>query len=338
LRRIQAQKMSSFDDYEIVETPVPTPGEGQAVVRVAACGVGYVEALTALGGYQLKAPLPFTPGGEVSGTVSAVGPGVTGLKVGDRVMTYLAGGGMTEYGLAPAASLTVIPKALSFEQAAAGRTNMGTVLHALKDRARIQPGERLLVIGAAGGVGVAAVQVGRLMGVEVIAVASSEEKRAFALEHGAHAAIDTEVEGWRDRLKVITGGKGVDVVLDPVCGPLFELAFRSLAWNGRHLVVGFVGGIPELKANLTLMKGAALMGVDIRQFGIFEPEKSRANGEQVLDWLESGVISPPVGRVFPFEDYRLCMAFALSGKNLGKTVLSMRPVEGGSGAGLARRL
>ena len=315
--------MSSFEDYQIIEAPIPTPGEGQVVIRVAACGVGYVEALTALGGYQLKAPLPFTPGGEVSGTVSAAGPGVTDLRAGDRVMTYLAGGGMVEYGLARAVNVTRIPDSLSFEQAATVRTNTQTALHALRDRGRIAPGERLLVFGAAGGVGVATIQVGRLLGAEVIAVASTEEKRAFALQHGAHAVIDTQPEGWRDRLKEITGGKGIDVILDPVCGPLFELGFRSLAWNGRHLVVGFVGGIPTLKANLTLMKGAALMGVDLRQFRIFEPERSQANARQVEAWLNAGELVPPVGRLFPFDEYRQAMAFALSGKNLAKTVLVM---------------
>jgi NADPH2:quinone reductase len=319
---IQADSLSSFDDYRIVEAPTPDPGPGEVLLRIVACSVGYVDALTALGGYQVKPPLPFTPGGEVSGVVERVGLGASSELLGARVAAYVAGGGFRDYAVSAARAVTRIPASVSFEQAASYRTNYSTALHGLRDRGRLKAGERLLVTGAAGGVGLAAVQLGRLMGAEVIAVASSGEKRDFTLYHGAHHVLDTEPGGWRDRLKAVTGGKGVDVVYDPVCGPLFELAFRSLSWGGRHLVVGFVGGpIPALPANLTLMKGADLIGVDIRQFGLFEPDAARENQDQLIGWLADGSLSPVVGQAFPFEHYREALTHAVSGQGLGKAVL-----------------
>jgi NADPH2:quinone reductase len=323
MRIIQADALTSFDDYAIRELETPAPGADEVLINIKACGIGYVDALTALGGYQLKPTLPFTPGGEISGVVERLGPGAPADLLGARVMTHVPGG-FRDYATAAVAALTVIPEPLSFEQAATFRTNFATGMHGLCDRGRLKAGERLLVMGAAGGVGIAAVQLGRMLGAEVIAVASTEEKRAFALEHGAHHAIDATPDGWRDRLKAITGGKGLDVVYDPVCGPLFELAFRSLAWGGRHLVVGFVGGpIPALPANLTLMKGAALLGVDIRQFGIFEPEASRANQDQLQQWLREGKLAPVVGPSFAFEDFKAALIHAMSGKVMGKAVLTI---------------
>jgi len=325
MRLIQATSLSSFDDYHIVDAATPELEDGEVLIRVAACSVGYVDALTALGGYQVKPPLPFTPGGEVSGVVEGLGPGAPAALLGVAVSAYVGGGGFRDYAVCPARGVTPIPAGLSFEQAAAYRTNFATALHGLRDRGRLQPGERLLVMGAAGGVGLAAVQLGRLLGAEVIAAASTNEKRDFASKHGADHVLDVEPNGWRDRLKAITGGKGVDVIYDPVCGPLFEPAFRSLAWRGRHLVVGFVGGpIPALPANLTLMKGADLIGVDIRQFGLFEPERSKVHQEQLNRWLADGSLSPAVGRVFAFDQYREALAHAMSGQGLGKAVLLMR--------------
>jgi NADPH2:quinone reductase len=321
MRIIQADALDSLDDYRVIGAPTPSPGPGQVRIKVKACGVGYVDALTALGGYQVKPRLPNTPGSEVAGVIDAVGEGVTERSVGERVT---AGGGFAEYLLAPAGHVAPIPDRLSFEQAAVSRVDYATALHGLKDRGRLAPGERLLVFGAAGGVGSAAVQVGRAMGGYVIAACSTPEKRAFALQNGANAAIDTQEEGWRDRLKELTGGKGLDVIYDPVCGPLFQPAFRSLAWNGRHLVVGFVGGpIPALPANLSLMKGAAMVGVDIRQAGIFEPEAMGANAEQLRRWFADGTVTPPVGRVFRFDEFREALAFARTGAGLGKAVLTI---------------
>jgi NADPH2:quinone reductase len=213
---------------------------------------------------------------------------------------------------------------MSFAQAAGFRVNYVTALHALRDRANLRAGERLVVFGAAGGVGSAAVQIGQRLGGEVIAVASTETKRAFALECGAQAAIDTTPEGWRDRLKAACGGKGPDVIFDPVCGPLFEPAFRSLVWTGRHLVVGFAGGpIPALPVNLPLMKGAALVGVDVRQFFLFEAAAAASHMAELMAWVTEGSLTPPVGRCFPLGSFREALDYALSGQGMAKTVVEL---------------
>lgn len=324
MKFVQAQKIDSVADYQMVEGPPPSPGHGQALIKVAACGMGYVDALVALGGYQVKPPVPFTPGQEISGTIEALGDGVAGLHTGDRVMASLFGGGLAEYVAVPVEAMTAVPATMGFAEVAGFRINYITALHGLSDRGRLQSGETLLVLGAAGGVGSAAVQIGRLLGAHVIAAASSEDKRTFALQQGAHAAIDTQEDGWRDRLRALCPGKGPDVVFDPVCGPLFEPAFRSLAWGGRHLVVGFVGGpIPKLPANLTLMKGAALIGVDVRQFMLFEAERSKAHLAELLGWVAEGRLTPPVGKRYAFSDFADAMQFALSGQGSGKTVIEI---------------
>jgi len=324
MKMVQAQKLDSVDDYRLIDAPIPQPAAGQIRVKVHACGMGYVDALVALGKYQVKPPTPFTPGQELGGVVDAVGDGVTELKTGDRVMVSTFGGGLAEYIVVPAAAAHIIPDAMSFAQAAGFRVNYITALHGLKDRAALQPGERLLVFGAAGGVGTAAIQIGRLLGADVIAAASTPEKRAFAQENGAQRTVDTAPEGWRDRLKDAGGGKGPDVIFDPVCGPLFEPAFRSQTWRGRHLVVGFAGGpIPKLPVNLTLMKGAALIGVDVRQFLMFEAPLAQKHLSQLLDWVSRGQLVPPVGRRFPFSSFAEAMIYANSGQGLGKTIIDV---------------
>lgn len=323
MRIVEAQSLDSIADYQLKEAGMPAPADGEVLVRVSACGVGYVDALVSLGRYQVKPPLPHVPGQEAGGWIEAVGAGVKGLTPGQRVMATVRGG-FADFAIAPAAMVTPVPDTMSLAQAAGFRINHLTALHGLRDRARLQPGEQLLVLGAAGGVGMAAVQVGRILGARVIAAASSEEKRAHCLAHGADAVIDTQEEGWRDRLKAASGGRGPDVIFDPVCGPLFQPAFRSLAWGGRHLVVGFVGGpIPALPANLPLMKGAGLLGVDVRQFLLFEGRRAAGQLDELLGWVADGRLDPPVGRSFAFEDFAATLEFALSGKGLGKTVLTV---------------
>ena len=323
MKAIRAASVASLEEYAEVELPLPEPRPSEVRIKVAFCGVGYVDALVALGRYQVKPPLPHVPGSEVSGWVDAVGAGVTGLAVGDRVMAQVRGG-FAEQAIADAASVRRLPDRMRLEQAAGFGINYMTALHGLRDRARLAPGERLLVFGAAGGVGLAAVQIGRLLGARVIAVASTAEKRAVAARQGADITLDREVEGWRERLKAAAGG-GIDVVFDPVCGPLFQPAFRSLNWGGRHLVVGFVGGeIPALPANLPLLKGAALVGVDCRQFAaVFEVEQANRELDELLGWVGAGRLDPPPGRIFAFTAYRHALAFALSGQGVAKTVLSM---------------
>lgn len=324
MKLVQAQKLDSFDDYQIVDADIPTPDAGEVRVRVAACGMGYVDALVARGGYQVKPQLPFTPGQEISGIIDAVGRDVAGLQPGDRVMAGTFGGGLAEYIAVPATAVQVIPANMTFAQAAIFRINYLTAIHALTDRAELRAGEKLLIFGSAGGVGTAAVQVGKLLGAQVIAAASTADKRAFAASHGADLGIDTDPEGWRDRLKGLTEGRGPDVILDPVCGPLFEPAFRSLAWRGRHLVVGFTGGpFPKLPVNLPLMKGAALVGVDIRQFLLFEGARAGTHLATLLGWVQDGKLAPVVGRRFPLTRHRDAMAHAMSGQAFGKSVIEL---------------
>lgn len=327
MKAIQAADLDSIDAYREVDLPLPEPGAGEVRIRIAACGIGYVDALIALGRYQVKPPLPHVPGMEVAGRVDALGPGVAGLASGDRVLAQVDGG-FAAFATAAAARVSRIPDRMGLAQAAGFRVNYMTALHGLRDRAHLQPGERLLVIGAAGGTGLAAVEVGRLLGARVIAVASTPEKRAVAERTGAAVTLDREVEGWRDRLKAAVP-EGLDVVFDPVSGPLMQPAFRSLNWGGRHLVVGFAGGgIPALPVNLPLLKGAALVGVDYRQFSqVFEPEAAAAGLAELLGWVADGRLDPPVGRSFAFGQYREALDFALSGKGAGKTLLEVDPEQ-----------
>ncbi len=323
MKAVRADRLDSVADYALIDLPTPEPGPGEVRIKVAACGVGYVDALVSLGRYQVKPPLPHVPGSEIAGVVDAVGEGAQAFSAGDRVMAQV-GGGFAQFALAKAGAVVRLPDNMHFEAACGFRINYLTALHGLRDRARLQPGERLLVSGAAGGVGLAAVQVGKALGATVIACASTPEKRAYAQAAGADRVIDTAVEGWRDRLKAASDGAGINVHFDPVCGPLFEAAFRSLAWGGRHLVVGFVGGpIPALPANLTLMKGAGLIGVDVRQYQLYEAPHARAALDELLGWIAEGRFTPPVGRRFALNDYAQALEFAMSGQGLGKTVLTV---------------
>lgn len=325
MKAVQTADLSSIDKYALVERPAPQPGEGEVRIRVAACGVGFVDSLVALGRYQVKPPLPHVPGGEIGGVVDALGPGVTRFVPGERVLAQVRGG-FAQYAIASERAVSRIPDRMSMNQAAGFRVNYGTALHGLRDRAALKAGETLLVIGAAGGVGLAAIQVGRLLGATVIGVASTEQKRLFVKEAGAGATLDRTVEGWRERLKAVAP-QGIDVVFDPVSGPLLQPAFRSLGWGGRYLVVGFAGGdIPALPVNLPLLKGAALIGVDYRQFGaVFEAEAAASDLEELLAWVAKGELDVPVGRTFPFGQYREALEYALSGAGTGKTVLAVDP-------------
>ena len=323
MRAISASRLDSIADYSEVEIAMPEPGPGQVRIRVAAVGIGYVDALVALGRYQVKPPLPHIPGSEIAGTIHAIGPDSGAWQIGDRIFAMTAHA-FAEFTLAPAAACRQIPDHVEFAAAAAMPLNALTALHGLADRGRLQSGEILLIFGAAGGVGSAAIQVGKAMGARVIAAASTPEKRAFALQQGADGVIDTDVDGWRDRLKALLGGAPLNVIFDPVCGPLFEPAFRSLGWGGRHLVVGFVGGpIPALPSNLTLMKGAGLIGVDVRQFQLFQSESAARHLDTLATWLADGRLRPAVGEVFGWSDYRTALVAAFSGKGMGKPVLTM---------------
>lgn len=325
MKAIQTADLSSIDNYVPVDLPMPHPGEGEVRIKVAACGVGFVDALVALGRYQVKPPLPHVPGAEIGGVVDALGPGVTGYAIGERVLAQVRGG-FAEYAIASERAISRVPDRMSMNQAAGFRVNYGTALHGLRDRAALKAGETLVVIGAAGGVGLAAVQVGRLLGANVIGVASTAQKRVFVEKAGAQVTLDRVVDGWRERLKAVSPN-GVDVVFDPVSGPLLQPAFRSLGWGGRYLIVGFAGGdIPALPVNLPLLKGAALVGVDYRQFNaVFEAAAAARELDELLAWVAKGDLDVPVGRTFSFGKYREALEYALSGDGAGKTILVVDP-------------
>ncbi len=284
----------------VEDVPSPRPGAGQLAIAVRACGVNFPDTLIIQGKYQFKPDFPFSPGGEVSGVVKEIGEGVTGFRVGDRVIAATTFGGYAEEVVADAARTIAMPAGMDFESAAAFVLTYGTSHHALKDRAQLRAGETLLVLGAAGGVGLAAVELGKLMGARVIAAASSAEKLAVCRAHGADDTIDYASEDLRARLKDLTGGKGVDVVYDPVGGAFSEPALRSMGWNGRFLVVGFAAGtIPNLPLNLPLLKGCAVVGVFWGGFTRNEPERNRINLCELAQWAADGKLRPHVSARYP---------------------------------------
>jgi NADPH2:quinone reductase len=323
MRAVVGEALGAPENYHLVEVPVPEPGAGQVQIAVAVAGMGYVDALVSRGLYQVKPPVPYRPGLELAGTVTAVGEGVDSFAIGDRVAASGFGGALAEFAVVPAQAAHHLPEHLDLRAAAGFVINYVTAWHGLLDRGQLQAGETVLVLGAAGGVGIAAVQVARLAGARVIAGASTAEKRAYAEAHGAHESLDYTREDWRKLLKAQTDGRGVDVIFDPVGGDLLEPAFRSLAWRGRHLVVGFTGGdIPALPVNLALLKGSALIGVDYRQFGsVFEPDAAANIRERLFEAVNRGDLTPPVGKAFAFEDFRAAMHLAGVRDGVGKTVV-----------------
>lgn len=285
------------------DVDAPKAGPGQIVVQIKACGVNFPDVLIIENKYQFKPPLPFAPGGEISGVVKELGEGVTGISVGDRILASTGFGGFAEEQAIPAAAAVPIPDAMDFPTAAAFLMTYGTSYYALKDRARIQPGESLVVLGAAGGVGLAAVELGKAMGAKVIAAASSEEKLAVCREHGADETIDYAKDSLKDQMKALTGGKGADVVYDPVGGDYSEAAIRATAWEGRFLVIGFAAGdIPRIPLNLTLLKSCQIVGVFWGAFVGREPEANRQNTRELFALYEQGKIKPYVSSSYPLAD------------------------------------
>jgi NADPH2:quinone reductase len=274
------------------------------------------------GKYQFKPPLPFTPGSEFSGVVKAVGPGVTKFKVGQSVLSPSLRGAFAEEVLAPEAALIPVADGVDMAAAAGMPMTYGTCYHALKDRGQLKPGETLLVLGAGGGIGVAAVELGKLMGATVIAAASSDEKLAAAKSRGADYLINYNTEDLRARLKEIVGDKGVDVVLDPVGGNYAEPALRSTGWNGRFLVVGFAAGdIPKIPINLTLLKGSAIVGVFWGEFMKRQPKDGQAQMSQLVQWLEQGKIKPLVSKQFKLSDSKAALEAVFTRQATGKIVI-----------------
>ncbi|HLI71058.1 MAG TPA: NADPH:quinone oxidoreductase family protein [Ktedonobacteraceae bacterium] len=298
------------------------PGPGQVVVKVRACGVNFPDTLIIQGKYQFKPEMPFSPGGEVAGVVKEIGEGVEQVHVGDRVIAFTGWGGFAEEVLTDAKILIPIPEQMDFVTASAFVMAYGTSHYALKDRAKLQPGETLLVLGAAGGVGLAAVELGKAMGAHVIATASSNEKLAICREHGADECINYANEDLKERIKALTAGRGVDVIYDPVGGNYSEAALRGMAWEGRHLVIGFAAGdIPRIPLNLTLLKGCSLVGVFWGSFTTRNPQRNQEHLHELMTWFLEGKIKPRISATYPLHRAADALNDLMDRKVTGKAVL-----------------
>lgn len=304
------------------DVPAPQPGPGEVVIAMKAASVNFPDVLMIQNKYQVKPPLPFSPGAELAGIVKAVGDGVTAVRPGDRVLANTTYGAFAEEVLTTAHRVVPIPDDMDFTTAAALTLTYGTAYHALHDRGGLGAGETLLVLGAAGGVGLAAVEIGRALGARVMACASSDAKLAVCREHGATDAINSQTDDLRDRIRALTEGRGVDVVCDPVGGPSTEPALRSLAWRGRLLVVGFAAGeIPRIPLNLALLKGCSIVGVYYGEFARREPEPLARCLAQLTAWHRDGVIRPHVSQVLPLARAGDAIALLASRQATGKVVV-----------------
>lgn len=322
MKALVCPSLGPAETLKVMDLAPPTAGEGEVIVDVVYAALNFFDTLIIEGKYQLKPEPPFSPAGEFSGLVAAIGPRVAGFAVGDRVMGSTGFGAARDKIAIAAARLAHVPTGLPLEKAAGLAIAYGTSLHALRQRADLQPGESLVVLGASGGVGLAAVEIGKAMGARVIACASSDDKLEFARRHGADETLNYASGDFRARLKDLTGGKGADVVYDPVGGSLTEIALRSLAWKGRLLVVGFASGeIPKPPLNLTLLKGCDIRGVYWGAFVEREPEAHRDNMSQLLAWAESGALSVHIHAKYPLHDYLQAFAAIAKRQALGKVLL-----------------
>src|ERR1700704_399667 len=308
----------------VEELPSPRAGPGEAVVSVRAASVNFPDVLIIQNKYQFKPPLPFSPGSELAGVVKEVGAGVSSVRPGDKVMAFTTYGAFAEEVKTDAARLLPIPEGMDFTSAAAFVLTYGTSDHALRDRGSLQSGETFLVLGAAGGVGLAAIEIGKALGARVIACASSDEKLAVCREHGADATINYAAEDLRERIKSLTEARGVDVIYDPVGGAYSEPAFRSIAWRGRLLVVGFAAGeIPKLPLNLALLKGASVVGVFWGDFARREPKQFGESIAQLGRWFREGKLRPHVSKIYPLEKAADALKLMAARQVKGKVVLAV---------------
>ncbi len=318
------------DNLSLEEVPDPTPGAGEIRIRIKAAAVNFPDTLMIEGKYQFKPEMPFSPGGEVAGLVDALGEGVQGLKEGDKVFAPCGHGGYAEAIALSASRAIALPDGMDFAQAAAFVMTYGTSYHALKDRAALKEGETLLVLGAAGGVGLAALELGKMMGARVIAAASSPKKCDFCKEHGADetilypaGALDKEAQrALSSEIKAKAGGEGADVVYDPVGGDYAEPALRATAWDGRFLVIGFAAGsIPRIPLNLALLKGCQIVGVFWGAFTARFPQRNQENLEALLDFFKSGKLKPHISKTYPLEDAAQALKDMAARRAMGKLVI-----------------
>src|SRR5580658_3565496 len=322
MKAVLCRRFGTIDDLEISDIPEPTAEPGEAVVRIKAAALNFFDTLIIAGKYQHKPPFPFSPAAEFSGVVESAGPGVTGIVPGDRVIGNIGWGAAREAVAVAADQLVKIPDALDFDRAAGLTVTYGTTLYALRVRADLKSGETLAVLGASGGTGLAAIEIGKIMGARVIACASSDEKLAFARAHGADETVNYATEDLRGALKTIGGERGIDVVYDPVGGPYAEPAVRSLSWEGRYLVVGFAAGeIPKLPLNLVLLKSCDIRGVLWGSWVRREPAAQRALMTQIVKWCAQGKLSAHVHAVYPLAEIVAALKAIADRKVMGKIVL-----------------
>jgi NADPH:quinone reductase len=331
MRAMLSKRVGGPETLILEEMPDPVPGAGEALLAVKACGVNYPDLLIIEDRYQFKPPRPFAPGGEVAGTIEAVGPGVASLKPGDRVIGSCGHGGMADKLVIAAENCIAMPSGMPFDIASALVLTYATSMHALKDRAKIKPGERLLVLGAAGGVGLSAIELGKAFGARVIAAASSEEKVALARKHGADAGVvyppgpfdKTGARALAELFKEAVGPQGADVIYDPVGGDYCEAALRAIAWEGRLLVVGFPAGIPRLPLNLALLKSCQIVGVFWGGFTRRDAKANAANIAELMQLYAKGAITPLVSERYPLARAGEAIAQLAARKAMGKIVVTM---------------
>ncbi len=322
MKAIVCKQFGPPSNLVLEEIESPKPKEKEVVVQVKACGVNFPDTLIIQGLYQFKPELPFTPGSDIAGIVKETGSGVTHVKPGDEVFGFVMHGGYAEAVVVPGNACFIKPPMMDFPIAASFMMAYGTSYHALKDRAKLQEGETLLVLGASGGVGLAAVELGKLMGAKVIAAASTNEKLQLCQEYGADEVINYTTEDLKSKIKELTEGKGVDVVYDPVGGAYSEAAIRGMAWEGRYLVVGFAAGdIPKIPLNLALLKGCAIVGVFWGSFAMKTPKKNMQNTMELMQWYGSGKLKPHIYRIYPLSESAKALEAMMNREVRGKVVI-----------------
>jgi NADPH:quinone reductase len=323
MKAILCSQYCGPDDLALADVPDPVAGPGEVVIAVKSASLNFFDLLMIQGKYQIKPPFPFSPAAEVAGVIESVGNGVGDLKPGDRVIASCGHNGAREKIALPASATVKIPTDLDFDRAAGVIITYGTALHALEDRASPKPGETLAVLGAAGGTGLAACELGKLLGLKVIACASSDEKLEFAKAHGAELGLNYAQEDLKEGLRRLTGGKGVDIIFDPVGSHYAEAALRSIAWEGRFLVIGFAAGdIPKMPLNLALLKGCDIRGVFWGAWARLNPDKNRANLQRLVQWAAEGKISSHVDRTFPLAQTADALKVLAGRKAMGKVILN----------------
>lgn len=324
MRAIVCKKYGPPSDLVLEELPGLKPGPKEVLVSIKACSVNFPDTLIVQGLYQFKPELPFTPGSDISGVVKEVGEGVSHLKPGDEVFGMVMTGGFAEEAIVAAKMCFPKPPNMDFPIAASFLMAYGTSYHALKDRAKIKEGETLLVLGASGGVGLAAVELGKILGARVIAAASTDEKLALCKEYGADEVINYTTEDLKSRVKELTENKGADVVYDPVGGPFSEAALRATGWDGRFLVVGFAAGeIPKIPINLTLLKGCSIVGVFWGSFAMKFPNENIKNTMELMQLFSQGKLKPHIHGVYPLEDTVIALEEMMNRKVRGKIIIGV---------------